>query len=199
MRPPLFWPGGHRWHAYPLNIIAQFMKSKIIWDSNIFDHQKWSKGGWLGVKMFLQAWSATSLVTIFLRLCIGDPSTSKSCLQVTQVSPQATPAPSASVATASTAIATVSLKLPSFWSFDWFQLAEVQFLTHSITAQRTKFYHVITSLSRICYRGLWSLLLTPPSYWWAAHKMYHCFRAEKAAAAVQHRGNRRQKAFTAPT
>ena len=54
------------------------------------------------------------------------------------------------VEAAGAAVATVSVKLPPFWPSDpevWFAQVEAYFTTRRITAQRTRFDHIIASLS----------------------------------------------------
>lgn len=63
------------------------------------------------------------------------------------------------------AASTVSLKLPPFWSADpelWFLQVEAQFATRNITADTTKFNHLVASLSPEAAGEIRDLLITPP-------------------------------------
>ena len=64
------------------------------------------------------------------------------------------------------AVGAVSIKLPPFWSADpqiWFAQAEAQFATRQITAEVTKFHHVISSLQPEVAQEVRDILLNPPA------------------------------------
>ena len=62
-------------------------------------------------------------------------------------------------------VSTVSVKLPPFWPTKavlWFVQAEAQFLLRSITADKTKFTHVMTMLDSSTAEYAMDLIRTPP-------------------------------------
>ena len=96
------------------------------------------------------------------------------------VDPSAAPTPRSSVAA-------VSIKLSPFWPADlevWFAQVDAQFTTRGITAQKTKFDYVVSSLSPAFATEVRDLLLRPP-----AETPYDTLRAEliKRTAASEQR------------
>ena len=64
------------------------------------------------------------------------------------------------------AVSSVSLKLPPFWTSDpemWFQQMEAQFRTRRITAQRTKFDHIVATLSPEFASEVRDFIIQPPT------------------------------------
>lgn len=62
--------------------------------------------------------------------------------------------------------AAVSLKLPIFWTSQprvWFAQAEAQFNLRHITADDTKYYHVLAALDQPTAERLLDLISAPPA------------------------------------
>ncbi|KAM9425560.1 uncharacterized protein KZ484_010848 isoform 1-T2 [Pholidichthys leucotaenia] len=61
----------------------------------------------------------------------------------------------------------VTVKLPEFWESDpnsWFQQAEAQFALAGITADETKFYHIVARLDAATSRCTRSVIQQPPAH-----------------------------------
>ena len=63
-------------------------------------------------------------------------------------------------------MAAYAVKVPPFWPSDrmlWFTQVEAQFMLRGITAQLTKFHHVLTNLSQEIAIEVRDLLMNPPT------------------------------------
>ena len=63
-------------------------------------------------------------------------------------------------------VTAISVKLPPFWCSDpqlWFAQVEAQFLLRGISAQRTKFDHVVAALAPEVATEVRDIILNPPS------------------------------------
>lgn len=97
--------------------------------------------------------------------------------------------------TPSGSISAVALKLPAFWPADpqlWFVQVESQFATRRITADMTKFHHVVSSLSPAIATEVRDLLITPP-----AEDAYNTLKAQLIRRTSASEEKRLQQLLTA--
>ena len=63
-------------------------------------------------------------------------------------------------------VAAYAIKIPPFWPSDpmlWFKQVEPQFMLRGITAQVTKFHHILANLSQEIATEVRDLLMNPPT------------------------------------
>jgi hypothetical protein len=74
--------------------------------------------------------------------------------------------PELTASQSNTAVGAIAIKLPTFWTLRpevWFAQCEAQFVIRNVTAQITKFYHVVAALDNSTAAEVEALLLNPPA------------------------------------